>query len=467
MKDTRLDDIALDTNNPEFMKALDRAMNTSDSFFLTGKAGTGKTTFLKYLQKVCNKEMVVLAPTGVAAINAGGQTIHSFFQIPPSVFTPNDPRLSTHITSYNERGEENHTSVYESFRYSHEKKQIIRNLRMIVIDEVSMVRADILDAVDKLLKAFRDDDKSPFGGVQMIFIGDVFQLPPVVTGDEANILYRFYKSEFFFSAQIIKRMRLGYIEMQKIYRQSDRVFIDLLNRVRENLVTDSDFRLLKSITKPSFVPPKGERYIVLATTNATVDAINEENLNEIDAPETVYTAVVTGEFSEKDYPADFELRLRPGAQVIFLRNDKEKRYFNGKIGTVAYLKEDTVTVSVEYDDDMPEEIAISREEWNNVRYNWNISKQCIEEEIIGTFKQFPLRLAWAVTVHKSQRLTFERVMADIGDSFTAGQVYVALSRCRSLDGLVLTSVVTPSAIKTDHRAVAFIEWLKRMQIQCE
>lgn len=464
MKDTRSDDIALDSNNPEFMKALDWAMNTNESFFLTGKAGTGKTTFLKYLQKVCNKEMVVLAPTGVAAINAGGQTIHSFFQIPPSVFTPNDPRLSTHITSLGTYGEGSSTSIYDTFRYNREKKQIIRNLQMIVIDEISMVRADILDAVDKLLRAFRDDDQSPFGGVQMIFIGDVFQLPPVVTGEEANILYRFYKSEFFFSAQIIKRMRLGYIEMQKIYRQSDRVFIDLLNRVRENHVTDSDFRLLKSITKPSFVPPKGERYIVLATTNATVDAINEENLNEIDAPETVYTAAVTGEFPEKDYPTDFELRLRPGAQVIFLRNDKEKRYFNGKIGTVAYLKEDAVIVSVEYDDDMPEEIAISREEWNNVRYSWSISKQCIEEEIIGTFKQFPLRLAWAITVHKSQGLTFERVMADIGDSFTAGQVYVALSRCRSLEGLILTSVVTPSAIKADHRAVAFIEWLKRKQI---
>lgn len=459
---TEIDGVKLDLNNAEFMRALDLAVNTNESFFLTGKAGTGKTTLLKYLREVSEKNMIVLAPTGVAAINAGGQTIHSFFQIPPSIYSPDDPRLSTDISAYKEGDDNVQTSLYENFKYSHEKKKIIRSLELMVIDEVSMVRCDLMDVVDKLLRAFRDDDFLPFGGVQVIFIGDVFQLPPVVTAEEANILFRFYKSEFFFSSKVVKSMHLRYIEMQKIYRQSDRNFIDLLNRVRENRMLTSDFQLFKSITKPSFVPAESEHYITLATTNATVNGINEEKLDEIWAEEMVYDAEITGEFFEKDYPTDAELVLKPGAQVMFLKNDRYRRYFNGKIGTVTSLGEDEIYVSVDYDDDLPEEIAIKREVWKNMRYKWNAEKKCIEEETIGTFKQFPLRLAWAITVHKSQGLTFERVIADIGESFSAGQVYVALSRCTTLDGLVLSSMITPSSIKTDSRVVAFTDWIKRV-----
>lgn len=458
-----IDGVKLDLDNAEFIKALDLAVNTNESFFLTGKAGTGKTTFLKYLRKVSKKEMIVLAPTGVAAINAGGQTIHSFFQIPPSIYAPDDPRLSTDISTYNDGETDTLTSIYENFRYSHEKKKIIRELELLVIDEVSMVRCDLMDVVDKLLRAFRDDEMSPFGGVQVIFIGDVFQLPPVVTTEEAKILFRFYKSEFFFSSRVVKSMPLRYVEMQKIYRQSDRGFIDLLNRVRENKMLMSDFQFFKSILRPSFRPSENERYITLATTNATVDCINEEKLEELWSSEEMYEAEVTGEFSEKDYPTDAELRLKPGAQVMFLKNDRDRRYFNGKIGTVSRMDEDEIYVSVDYDDDLPEDIPIKREEWKNVRYKWNPEKKRIEEEVIGTFKQFPLRLAWAITVHKSQGLTFEKVIADIGDSFSAGQAYVALSRCTSLGGLVLTSMLTPSSIKTDPRVLKFTEYIKSRQ----
>ncbi len=445
----------IDPNNKEFLDALQYVQDSDDFIFLTGKAGTGKTTFLKYLKEVTEKEMVVLAPTGVAAINAGGQTIHSFFQIPPSIYTPDDPRLSTKINDEND--EDSGKSIYETFRYRHEKLKLINEMELLIIDEVSMVRADLLDVIDRILRVYRDCPL-PFGGVQVLLIGDVFQLPPVVTSNEQKILYRFYDSEFFFSARVMGEIPLRYIELKKIYRQSDNTFIDLLNRVRENKMLSSDFQYFRSIYKPCLSPVNNRNYITLATTNAIVDSINREHLYAIQREEQHYQARITGEFSEKDYPTEENLTLKVGAQVMLLKNDNERRYFNGKIGTITRLEEDEIYVSIEYDDDLPEDVMIKRGDWNNVRYKYNEEKRCIEEEIIGTFSQFPVRLAWAITVHKSQGLTFEKVIADIGDSFSAGQVYVALSRCTSLDGLILTSMITPASIKTDPRVMRFTEF---------
>lgn len=449
--DISVDGIKLDTLNREFMIALDYALHTNQSMYLTGKAGSGKTTFLKYLRSVSQKNMVVLAPTGVAAINAGGQTIHSFFQIPPSLYVPGDVRLRTHVPV----GSTDKSTVYDNFRYRSDKVNLIRNLEMIVIDEVSMVRSDLLDVVDTLLRVYRKD-QNPFGGVQVILIGDTFQLPPVVKGPEKDVLSRFYESEFFFSAKVMKRMEPVYIELKKIYRQSEQEFIDLLNRVRVNQATAKDYMTFQSKLNPSFRPTSNDQYIILAPTNIKVDWVNEQKLQELKTTEVSYKAVVRGEFPLNTRPAESDLRLKVGAQVIFLKNDREKRFYNGKIGVVTDLREEEVEVEI---DDCGEKrkLSVSKETWMNILYRWDEKAQRVVEEVLGTFTQYPLKLAWAITVHKSQGLTFEKVVADLGDSFASGQVYVALSRCTSLDGLVLTSNITPRSIKTDRRVLEFAE----------
>jgi len=444
----------LDIDNKEFFHALDVVENTGRSIFLTGKAGTGKTTFLRYLCERNKKKMVVLAPTGVAALNAGGQTIHSFFQIPPSVYFPGDPRLSENFTPGSS------DNIYETFRYNRQKKTILRELELLVIDEVSMVRADLLDVIDAILRTYKDN-KDPFGGVQVVLIGDVYQLPPVVTSEEAPVLFRFYKSEFFFSAKVVKSMQLEYIELQKIYRQSDRDFIDLLNRVRVGKVTAADYDCFKRMYLNSSYHDEESSYITLTTTNAAASSINEENLEDILEDEWVSEAEITGDMTEKDYPTDVFLALKVGAQVMFLKNDSDHKYYNGKIGKIIDIDEDVVRISCEGESGGYQEIALKQALWEKVQYKWNETKHCIESEVTGTFKQFPLRLAWAITVHKSQGLTFEHVIADLGNSFAAGQVYVALSRCTSLSGLVLASMITPNDIRTDHRVEAFIHWIQK------
>lgn len=444
----------LDNDNREFFHALDLVENTGKSIFLTGKAGTGKTTFLKHLFERNRKNMVVLAPTGVAAVNAGGQTIHSFFQIPPSVYFPGDPRLSARMQI------DSTDNIYETFRYNRQKKTILRELELLVIDEVSMVRADLLDVIDAILREYKDSPL-PFGGVQVVLIGDVYQLPPVVTSEEAPVLFRFYKSEFFFSAKVIKSMELEYIELQKIYRQSDREFIDLLNRVREGRMLPEDFTLFRNMYLNQTWTENGPSYITLTTTNAAASTINEENLDALDGEQHEFEAEITGDMTDKDYPTDVRLSLKVNAQVMFLKNDPDHRYYNGKIGRVTGFQDDRIMISCEEDDGGTQEICLERAEWEKVQYKWNLAKNCIESEVVGSFKQFPLRLAWAITVHKSQGLTFERVVADLGNSFAAGQVYVALSRCTSLKGLVLASMITPSDIRTDHRVDAFIRWIQR------
>lgn len=437
-----IDGITLDPENKEFMYALECVQYTNQLIYLTGKAGTGKTTFLKYLRKVTSKKMVVLAPTGVAAVNAKGQTIHSFFNIPISLFVPDDPRL--------------HKNFHDTFRYKSDKIQMIRNLELLVIDEVSMVRCDLLDVVDVILRTVRKKNM-PFGGVQVLLIGDTFQLPPVVKQNDWSVLEQFYDSEFFFSSRVISQEKPLYIELKKVYRQKEKEFIDVLNRIRVGKQDAFDIQLLNSRVNANPSADEAKNYIILTTTNDAASIENRERLEALPSTSTFFSAQVIGDFPINNYPTDADLELKENTQVMFLRNNWEKGYFNGKIGIVSKIKKDSIVVEIkdEYDETIP--IVVEPFTWENILYTWNAKEKKIEEKVTGTFTQYPLKLAWAITVHKSQGMTFERVVADVGNSFAAGQVYVALSRCTSLNGLILKSRITPWSIKTDPRVIKFAE----------
>jgi len=441
------ENLKLDKENIEFNNATEFVQQTDKLIYLTGKAGTGKTTFLKHIKKITEKNTVILAPTGVAAINAGGVTIHSFFQIPFGPFLPNDLRLRTN--SFNTESKE---TIYTTFKYHEDKKKIIENLELLIIDEISMVRCDILDIIDKILRVFRKTNHLPFGGVQVILIGDTFQLPPIANGDEWSILSKFYKTPFFFSSKVIEQNKPLYIELKKIYRQNEQEFIDLLNRVRVNKVNSNDFKILNSKYNPTF-SSNGSDYIILATHNRIVNQTNLTKLNQLETEIHTFEATVNKIFPDKIMPTDRFLKLKIGAQIMFIKNDigEIKRYYNGKIGKIKELEDNKIVVVF----DNEQEVEVERAEWENIKYTYNKEKKKIEEEIIGTFEQYPIRLAWAITVHKSQGLTFEKVIADLGSAFASGQVYVALSRCTSFSGLVLKSQLHQNAIKTDIRVLEF------------
>jgi hypothetical protein len=431
--------------NPEFDTAAEFVNNTSRPIFLTGKAGTGKTTFLKYIRENTKKKCVVVAPTGVAAMNAGGVTMHSMFQLPFSPYIPISQR------SVSEGVTDKHT-LFKNLRISQEKRDIIRDLDLIIIDEVSMVRCDTLDAMDVILRYVRGRANKPFGGIQVLFIGDLFQLPPVMPEGEWSVLRDYYDSPFFFHSKVIQQCQLVYIELKTIYRQNEQRFIDLLNRIRHADPSDDDLDLLNNRYRIALDESKD--YITLTSHNYKADKINQEQLAKLPGKVLEYKGVVGGEFPDKVLPTDLTLQLKVGAQVMFLRNDKseERRYFNGKLATVTKINGDGVKVAFR---ETGEEILLEKENWENIKYTFNQSEGRIDSEVIGSFSQYPVRLAWAITIHKSQGLTFEHAIIDAGDSFAAGQVYVALSRCTSLDGLVLHSKLTRKSINTDERILSF------------
>ncbi|MHA4893521.1 helix-turn-helix domain-containing protein [Pedobacter sp. PWIIR3] len=424
---------------------------TSKHIFLTGKAGTGKTTFLKKLTALTHKKAVIAAPTGIAAINAAGVTIHSLFQLPFGAYLPKAP-----VAEGDHYNQQYNTakSIVRHLNMTSAKRKVLTDMELLVIDEVSMLRADLLDAIDMVLRYIRKKGNEAFGGVQVLFIGDLHQLPPVVKSTEWNLLGQFYKSAYFFDAHVLQQSPPVYIELEKIYRQADDVFIGLLNNLRNNTVSHADIALLEQHYQADFKPPLGEKYITLTTHNNKADEMNRHSLQELHASSVYFKAKIEKEFSEFAFPAEETLELKVGAQVMFIKNDPtgEQRFFNGKIATVTRLKADVIEVQ-------PEggiaKIIVEKYTWKNIKYTTDKITGEIEEDLIGTFTQYPLKLAWAITVHKSQGLTFDKAIIDIGNAFAPGQIYVALSRLRSLQGLVLTSLISGAGIRQDQHVSFF------------
>ena len=438
-----------DASNSLFQLAVRFVNQTDKHLFVTGKAGTGKTTFLRHIKENTFKKMVVVAPTGVAAINAGGVTIHSFFQLPFGPFVAN------HRSGWNQQQPvtSQHT-LLKNIRFTASKRQLLQELDMVIIDEVSMMRCDMLDAIDHVLRHFRRKPHIPFGGVQMIYIGDLFQLPPVIKNDEWELLKDTYKSPFFFDALVIQQVPPLYLELKKIYRQSDASFIDLLNNIRNNKATANDLARLHAYYKPAFLPAQKDNYITLTSHNTKAEQINSRELEKLNGTLCVFEGQIKGDFSEKALPAEMKLQLKTGAQVMFLKNDKgeNRKFFNGKIGNISRIEGQDVYVRFPGE---AAEMQLEKEVWKNIRYTFNEEENKMEEEEAGTFTQYPIRLAWAITIHKSQGLTFDKAIIDAGSSFAAGQVYVALSRLTSLNNLVLYSKIREDSISTDQRVVYF------------
>ncbi|MEG1521745.1 MAG: HRDC domain-containing protein [Bacteroidales bacterium] len=433
--------------NPQLELAQHFIHYTGVNLFLTGKAGTGKTTFLRNLRLHSPKRMIVLAPTGVAAINAGGVTIHSFFQLP---FAPYLPGTQSSMNGGGKQLEN---------KFSREKINIMRSLDLLVIDEISMVRSDLLDAVDMILRKYKNRYK-PFGGVQLLLIGDVQQLAPVVRDEDWSMLSQYYQSPYFFHSHALMESNYVTIELKKIYRQSDPTFVNILNAIRENRLDDRTLSILNKRYMPDFNPEEEDGYITLTTHNYQAQAINQRKMDELPGKSFSFKAIIEGNFPEYSYPTDETLLLKKGAQVMFVKNDPtpEKRFFNGKIGRIKAIS--AACIIVECDD---QTITVEQQEWTNAKYTIHPDTQEIVETIEGKFKQYPLKSAWAITIHKSQGLTFDRAVINAGAAFSHGQVYVALSRCRSLEGLVLTSPIRASVIVSDQTVESFTKYTEEHQ----
>ena len=433
----------------DFQLAINYVNTTNEHLYLTGKAGTGKTTFLRYIKGNCHKKLVIAAPTGVAAMNAGGVTLHSLFQLPIGSFYPEAGLSGNEYSDFFDK-----KNLLKNLRLNRAKRELIQELELLIIDEVSMLRADLLDAIDAVLRSIRRKQLLPFGGVQVLFIGDLFQLPPVVKNHEWQVLKAFYESPLFFSAKALQGSPPIYLELKNIYRQSDKNFIRILDKVRNDQINAEDLALLNQYYKPDFKPKKTGEYITLTTHNNKANSINSLQLKKLPGPTHSFTATVKGDFNENTVTAETDLKLKEGAQVMFIRNDKgeKPRYYNGKIGIVNHIEDDNITVVFP---ESKEGIHVEKDTWENKKYKLDKETGVLNEDVKGTFTQYPIKLAWAITIHKSQGLTFDKAIIDAGESFAAGQVYVALSRLTSLEGLVLYSRISDNCISSDKSAIAF------------